>query len=107
MNARRWIRPRWYVTHAGDIAFGGPFRDSVRVSHEPDEAPTCSVCGVACPTGGYDLDAGYMCVEHGSAWHDAHPVTGWHKLAQSAGIRIDNLYFTYAKRFGKRVHLHD
>lgn len=105
---RSWLHPRWYVTHIGpSLVAGSPWPGSGLQAVEPGTPdPTCSVCGIPCDAGGFDLPVGYMCIEHGRQWHDENPAprpTLLQRLWEPLDSRLDDTYWWYACRFGKRV----
>jgi len=100
-----WLRPRWYIAPFGGGMTLGSVRPHVFVDpREPD--PICTNCGAACSNGGFDFDSGYECIDCGDATYAnrKRPLArriGWRI---EAVLRLDDLYWWYCERFGKRVY---
>lgn len=109
---RNWLRPKLYVSRVGNLVASTPWPDSGPVYGE-DALFTCSRCGETVDEGTGTLEEMYCfaCAcdpevtdrLRTQSQARAAARTPWKRLWDGVNIRLDNLYFAYAQRFGKRV----
>jgi hypothetical protein len=104
---RNWLRPKWYVTDFGGFYGGSAYPDSMtRVGEDRRSEYVCVACGADKwdDGGGYRDPGGFHCTTCQDRLHPFVPLRGWRKNLEDADIALDNLYFGYCARFGKRVY---